>query len=55
MVIDQQEEVDRGASGNDLGAPFSLLASAKCALTYHQQAVPGIYLCIALHNYYQHL
>jgi hypothetical protein len=33
MVIDQQEEVDRGASGNDLGAPFSLLASAKGALS----------------------
>ena len=25
-MIDQQEEVDRGASGNDLGAPFSLSA-----------------------------
>ena len=40
-VIDQQEKTEAGASGNDLGAPFSLWAPAKGALTHHQQAGGG--------------
>ena len=37
-VIDQQEGTEAGASGDDLGAPFSLSALSKGVLTHHQQA-----------------
>lgn len=35
-AIDQQEGTEAGASRDDLGAPFSLSALAKSALTHHQ-------------------
>jgi len=34
-VIDQQERTEAGASGDDLGAPFSLPVLSKSALTHH--------------------
>jgi len=37
-VIDQQEGTEAGASGDDLGAPFSLPALSKSALAHH---LPG--------------
>ena len=40
-VIDQQEGTEAGASGDDLGAPFSLSALSKSALTHHPQAGGG--------------
>ena len=40
-VIDQQERTEAGASGDDLGAPFSLPALSKSALTHHPQAGGG--------------
>ena len=44
-VIDQQEKTEAGASGNDLGAPFSLWAPAKGALTHHQPGAGGGTAC----------
>ena len=44
-VIDQQEKTEAGASGNDLGAPFSLWAPAKGALTHHQPVAGGGTAC----------
>ncbi len=35
-VIDQLEGTKVGASGDDLGAPFSLSALSKSALTHHR-------------------
>ena len=40
-VIDQQEGTEAGASGDDLGAPFSLPVLSKSALTHHPQASGG--------------
>ena len=40
-MIYQQEETEAGASGDDLGAPFSLSALSKSALTHHPQAGGG--------------
>ena len=40
-VIDQQKGTEAGASGDDLGAPFSLPALSKSALTHHPQAGGG--------------
>ena len=40
-MIDQQEGTEAGASGDDLGAPFSLPALSKSALTHHPQAGGG--------------
>ena len=40
-MIDQQERTEAGASGDDLGAPFSLSALSKSALTHHPQAGGG--------------
>ena len=40
-MIDQQEGAESGASGDDLGAPFSLSALSKSALTHHPQAGGG--------------
>ena len=37
-MIDQQEGTEAGASGDDLGAPFSLPTLSKSALTHHPQA-----------------
>ncbi len=37
-MIYQQERTEAGASGDDLGAPFSLPALSKSALTHHPQA-----------------
>ena len=34
-MIDQQERTEAGASGDDLGAPFSLPALSESALTHH--------------------
>ena len=39
MVIYQQEGTEAGASGDDLGAPFSLPVLSKSALTHHRPAV----------------
>ena len=44
-VIDQQEKTEAGASGNDLGAPFSLWAPTKGALTHHQPGAGGGTAC----------
>ena len=44
-VIDQQEKTEAGASGNDLGAPFSLWAPAKGARTHHQPGAGGGTAC----------
>ena len=53
-VIDQQDETEAGASGDDLGAPFSLSAlRGGLGAFSHQQAAQDIYLCIACH-YHQH-
>ena len=41
MVIYQQEGTEAGASGDDLGAPFSLPVLSKSALTHHPQAGGG--------------
>ena len=41
MVIYQQEGTEAGASGDDLGAPFSLPVLSKSALTHHPQASGG--------------
>ena len=41
-VIDQQEGTEAGASGDDLGAPFSLLALSKSALTHHPQVAVAL-------------
>ena len=41
-AIDQREGTEAGASGDDLGAPFSLSALAKSALTHHPQAGGGM-------------
>ena len=41
-VINQQEGTEAGASGDDLGAPFSLPTLSKSALTYHQQVGGGM-------------
>ena len=38
-MIDQQEETEGGASGDRLGAPFSLSALSKGALTHHRWLV----------------
>ena len=35
-VINQQEGTEAGASGDDLGAPFSLPALSKSAFTHHR-------------------
>ena len=43
-VIDQQEGTEAGASGDDLGAPFSLLALSKSALTH--QSASGRWYCL---------
>ena len=40
-VIDQQKRTEAGASGDDLGAPFSLPTLSKSALTHHPQAGGG--------------
>ena len=40
-VIYQQEGTEAGASGDDLGAPFSLPVLSKSALTHHPQAGGG--------------
>ena len=40
-MIYQQEGTEAGASGDDLGAPFSLSALSKSALTHHPQAGGG--------------
>ena len=40
-MIDQQERTEAGASGDDLGAPFSLSAISKSALIHHPQAGGG--------------
>ncbi len=40
-MIDQQERTKAGLSGNGLGAPFSLPALLKSALTHHPQAGGG--------------
>ena len=40
-MIDQQEGTEAGASGDGLGAPFSLPALLKSALTHHPQADGG--------------
>jgi len=40
-VIDQQEGTEAGASGDDPGAPFSLSALSKCALTHHRLGRDG--------------
>ena len=37
-MIDQQKGTEEGASGDDLGAPFSLPALSKSALTHPPQA-----------------
>ena len=40
-AIYQQEGTEAGASGDDLGAPFSLPVLSKSALTHHPQAGGG--------------
>ena len=40
-MIYQQERTEVGVSGDDLGAPFSLPALSKSALTHHPQAGGG--------------
>ena len=40
-AIYQQEGAEAGASGDDLGAPLSLSALSKSALTHHLQAGGG--------------
>ena len=40
-MIYQQEGTEAGASGDDLGAPFSLPVLSKSALTHHPQASGG--------------
>ena len=40
-MIYQQEGTEAGASGDDLGAPFSLSPLSKSALTHHPQAGGG--------------
>lgn len=40
-MITQQEGTEAGASGDDLGAPFSLPTLSKSALTHHPQAGGG--------------
>ena len=40
-MIYQQERTEVGVSGDNLGAPFSLLALSKIALTHHPQAGGG--------------
>ena len=40
-MIYQQEGTEAGASGDDLGAPFSLSVLSKSALTHHPQAGGG--------------
>ena len=40
-MIDQQKRTEAGASGDDLGAPFSLPTLSKSALTHHPQAGGG--------------
>ena len=42
MVIYQQEGTEAGASGDDLGAPFSLPVLSKSALTHQPQAGGGM-------------
>ena len=41
-MIDQQEGTEAGASGDDLGAPFSLFALSKSALTHHPQVAVAL-------------
>ena len=40
-MIDQQKRTEAGASGDDLGAPFSLPTLSKSALTHHPHAGGG--------------
>ncbi len=40
-INNQQKGTGAGASGDGLGAPFSLSALSKSALTHHQQAGDG--------------
>ena len=40
-MIDQQERAEAGASGDGLGAPFSLSAFSKSAFTHHPQMGGG--------------
>ena len=44
-MIDQQEGTEAGASGDDLGAPFSLFALSKSALTHHRRWLAGGMAC----------
>ena len=43
-VIDQQKGTEAGASRDDLGAPFSLSAISKSALTHHRLGAPMVVL-----------
>ena len=44
-MIDQQKGTEAGVSGDDLGAPFSLSALSKSALTPHRRWLVVVWAC----------